>query len=87
MIKLLLVEDDTNLSYMVQSGLEDMIGGYEVITAQNGEEGYRLWKEQKPNVIVADIEMPIMNGFEMVKKIRTETLPSSLHQHWLPQKM
>ena len=70
MIKLLLVEDDTNLSYMVQSGLEDMIGGYEVITAQNGEEGYRLWKEQKPNVIVADIEMPIMNGFEMVKKIR-----------------
>ena len=48
MIKLLLVEDDTNLSYMVQSGLEDMIGGYEVITAQNGEEGYRLWKEQKP---------------------------------------
>ena len=32
MIKLLLVEDDKNLSYIVQSGLQDIIGGYEVIT-------------------------------------------------------
>lgn len=39
MIKLLLVEDDKNLSYIVQSGLQDIIGGYEVITACNGEEG------------------------------------------------
>ena len=36
MIKLLLVEDDTNLCYIIRGGLEDMIGGYEVMTASNG---------------------------------------------------
>lgn len=39
MIKLLLVEDDANLCYIIRGGLEDMIGGYEVMTASNGEEG------------------------------------------------
>lgn len=38
-IKLLLVEDDANLCYIIQGGLEDMIGGYQVLTASNGEEG------------------------------------------------
>ena len=70
MIKLLLVEDDASLRYIVQGGLEDMIGGYEVITAANGEEGLKQWKEQHPDVIVSDIEMPVMNGYEMVKRIR-----------------
>ena len=45
MIKLLLVEDDKNLSYIVQSGLQDIIGGYEVITAFNGKEGLQAWEE------------------------------------------
>ena len=36
-IKLLLVEDDANLCYIIQGGLEDMIGGYKVLTASNGE--------------------------------------------------
>lgn len=70
MIKLLLVEDDSNLSYILQGGLEDMIGGYEVSTAANGEQGLKLWKEQQPDVIVSDIEMPVMNGYEMVRRIR-----------------
>lgn len=70
MIKLLLVEDNTDLSYMIQSGLEDIIGGYEVMTAVNGEEGLKQWREGKPEVIISDIDMPVMNGFDMVKKIR-----------------
>ncbi len=70
MIKLLLVEDDTYLNYIVKSGLEDVIGGYEVLIAENGEEGLKAWKEHRPDVIIADIEMPVMNGFDMVGKIR-----------------
>lgn len=70
MIKLLLVEDNTDLSYMLQAGLEDIIGGYEVITAANGEEGIKAWKEHHPDIIVADVEMPGMNGFDMLKYIR-----------------
>ena len=49
-IKLLLVEDDANLCYIIQGGLEDMIGGYKVLTASNGEEGLAVWKAQQPDV-------------------------------------
>lgn len=70
MIKLLLVEDDTSLCYMVKSSLEDLIGGYEVIIANTGKDGLDAWKEHRPDIIVADIEMPVMDGREMVAKIR-----------------
>ena len=69
-IKLLLVEDDENLAYMEKSSFEDIIGGYEVKTAINGKDGLELWKHFQPDVIVADIDMPIMDGIEMVTKIR-----------------
>lgn len=39
-IKLLLVEDDANLCYIIQGGLEDMIGGYKVLTASNGRKDW-----------------------------------------------
>ena len=70
MIRLLLVEDDANLCYIIRGGLEDMIGGYEIMTADNGETGLRIWKETHPDVIVADIEMPVIDGYEMVRRIR-----------------
>lgn len=68
--KLLLVEDDENLAYMEKSCFEDIIGGYEVKTAVNGKEGLKVWQDFQPDVIVSDIDMPIMDGIEMVKKIR-----------------
>ena len=70
MIKLLLVEDDANLRYIVQSSLEDLIGGYEVKVAENGLQGLEEWKEFQPDIIISDIDMPVMNGFDMVKRIR-----------------
>lgn len=41
MIKLLLVEDDSTFSYIVKNELQEIIGGYEVITATNGAEGLK----------------------------------------------
>ena len=41
MIKLLLVEADPTFSYIVKSGLQEIIGGYEVMTAMNGKEGLK----------------------------------------------
>ena len=70
MVKLLLVEDDVNLSYIVQTALEDLIGGYQVFTAPNGAEGLKQWEAHKPDIIVSDIDMPVMNGFDMVRRIR-----------------
>lgn len=70
MIKLLLVEDDPTFSYIVKSGLQEIIGGYEVITAGNGAEGLKAWKEYHPDIIISDIDMPVMNGYQMVERIR-----------------
>ena len=70
MINLLLVEDDESLAYIEKTGLEDIIGGYKVTTATNGKEGLKAWENTRPDVIISDIDMPVMNGFEMVERIR-----------------
>jgi len=44
----------------------------EIYSAQNGEEGFRLTKEHNPDMVITDLEMPVMNGLEMIKKIREE---------------
>ena len=70
-IKLLLIEDDENLSYILKSSMEDVIGGYEVEIALSGEVGLELYESFNPDVIVSDIMMQKMDeGLEMVKKIR-----------------
>jgi len=69
-IKLLLVEDDANLAYMIKSNLEDILEEYEVRLAYNGKEGLESLKSFTPDAIVSDIDMPVMNGLEMVKIIR-----------------
>jgi len=68
-IKLLFVEDDKALAYVIKVSL-NITKRYEVVTACNGEEGLELFHSFKPDVIVADIIMPIMTGLEMVKEIR-----------------
>lgn len=69
-IRLLLVEDDSMLTYVVKNSLEGLIGGYEVITAVNGQEGLKAYQEHHPDIIISDVEMPVMNGFQMVERIR-----------------
>ena len=67
-IKLLLVEDDSMLTYVVKSSLEGLIGGYEVITAVNGQEGLKAYQEYHPDIIISDVDMPVMNGLQMVER-------------------
>lgn len=70
MIRVLLAEDDKNLSFILKSSLEQMIGGYEVITASNGKDGLELLSQRVFDVIVSDVEMPVMDGRTMVQQIR-----------------
>ena len=59
------MEDDSMLTYVVKNSLEGLIGGYEVITAVNGQEGLKAYQEHHPDIIISDVEMPVMNGFQM----------------------
>ncbi len=66
--RILLVEDDETLSMIITETLER--DGFEVITASCGEEGLMRFPKIKPDIIVADVMMPKMDGFEMARKIR-----------------
>lgn len=66
--KILLVEDDATLLFIVQDAL--VREGFDVVCASNGETGLNLFKEVEPDLIVADVMMPKMDGFEMIRLIR-----------------
>jgi DNA-binding response OmpR family regulator len=69
MIRLLFVEDDKDVIFTVKNGLE-LLNEYDVRCAENGKEGLELFKSFAPDVVVTDVEMPIMNGFELARTIR-----------------
>ena len=68
-IKLLLVEDDPSFAYIVK-GCMELTGRYEICHAANGKIGLEYYYERNPDVIVSDIDMPEMSGWDMVKEIR-----------------
>jgi len=68
-IKLLFVDDDTSFAFIVKGCLE-LTGNYQVQTAFNGEEGLDIFYSFNPDVVVADISMPVLDGMEMISQIR-----------------
>lgn len=66
--RILLVEDDATLTMIVSDTLQR--DGFDVLTAQNGEDGLRKFTRYGADLIVADVMMPRMDGFEMGRKIR-----------------
>ena len=62
----LVVDDEVHIRRIVEIKLSN--AGYEVITAGNGEEGYRLIHSAKPDIVVTDINMPKMDGKTLCEK-------------------
>lgn len=67
-INILLVDDDLKNSMLLKRFLE--VEGYGVTYANNGAIGWELYHTSNPDLILLDINMPEMNGFELAKKIR-----------------
>ncbi|WP_281695432.1 response regulator transcription factor [Bacteroides clarus] len=67
-IKVLLVEDEETLAMIIKDTLEGQ--NFTIHTAADGEEGLRRFFDLRPDVLVADVMMPRMDGFEMVRRIR-----------------
>jgi CheY-like chemotaxis protein len=67
-VKVLLVEDDNNLREIFEMRLK--AEGYDTVTAGDGEEALVLAVKEKPNLIIADVMMPKLSGFEMVENMR-----------------
>ncbi len=66
----MIVDDDS----LILNNLKEMLEPYvQVIMATNGEEGYRLATEANPDIIISDVEMPIMDGIEMYNRLRNDS--------------
>lgn len=65
----LYVEDEDVARMAVGAFLKRQVS--QLVTASNGEEGLRQYKEHRPAVVVTDLEMPVMNGMEMIRRIRS----------------
>ena len=69
MTKLLYVEDNDDNIYMLKMRLE-LLGDFEVLTAENGERGCEVAAAERPDIILMDLEMPVMEGWEATRRLK-----------------
>lgn len=67
--KILLVDDEEKLVANMRVFLE--MNGYEVVSAHNGKDGLDVAIKEKPDLIVSDVMMPKMDGYSMLKELKT----------------
>lgn len=72
-MKILIVDDEPAIIDLIKINLE--LEGFETISAVNGKMGVDLAKSEKPDLVILDIMMPIMDGFESAKYIRELNIP------------
>lgn len=74
MKKILIIEDEKELTKVLQSYLEKE--NYQVKIASRGDQGLQLWKQEQPDLILLDINLPGMNGLDVAREIRkTSNVP------------
>ena len=66
--KILIVDDEEVIRELLTAFLE--MEGYETCTASNGKEGLQQFHETQPNLIVSDVMMPVMDGYEFCRRMR-----------------
>ena len=66
--KILIIEDEPGIQLSLQDEFES--DGYVVYTAEDGEEGLEMAKQHRPDLIILDIMLPILDGYEVCKKLR-----------------
>ncbi|MGE0884146.1 MAG: response regulator [Blastocatellales bacterium] len=93
--KIMVVEDDFNLRLTLTELLR--LQGFAVVTARDGDEGYMQALAHQPDLIITDLQMPILDGIELARLIRRENgrlsgvpiiaLSANLGEFNLPEKM
>jgi len=76
MVKILIIEDDKFLRELITKkvGAE----GYEVVGATDGEEGLRMAGQENPNLILLDLILPTMDGFEVLRQLKGEAATKNI---------
>ena len=71
-MKLLIIDDSTVNNIILQNLLEDM--GYEVSSALNAKDAFEIIKEFSPDLILLDLMMPEISGFDLLRRFRKEKI-------------
>ncbi len=66
--QILLVDDEQDIREVLAMALQDM--GYDVIEAEDGEQALRIFREQRPAIVITDIKMPGIDGIELLQRIK-----------------
>jgi len=75
-LRVLAIDDDAHILDLITSAL-GTLRGYEVVTASHGAEGLELFHRLRPDCVIVDVQMPVMNGFQFLRAIRGD--PASAH--------
>ncbi|HOL21547.1 MAG TPA: response regulator [bacterium] len=67
--KILVIEDEPDNLKILSMALKS--AGYIVFGATNGEEGLELFREEKPDLVILDVVMPVMDGWEVLRRIKS----------------
>jgi CheY-like chemotaxis protein len=70
MIKVLYVEDNDDNLYMLKMRLE-LLGDFEVLAAEDGEKGCNAALAERPDIILMDLEMPVVDGWEATRRLKS----------------
>jgi two-component system cell cycle response regulator DivK len=71
MTKVLYVEDNDDNVYMLKMRLE-LLGDFEVVAAEDGRKGCEMAVSERPDIILMDLEMPVMDGWEAARWLKSE---------------
>ena len=69
MVKVLYIEDNDDDVYMLKMRLE-LLGSFEVLTAADGEKGCEVAAAEQPDIILMDLEMPVVDGWEAARRLK-----------------
>jgi PleD family two-component response regulator len=68
-VKVLYIEDNDDDVYMLKMRLE-LLGNFEVLTAEDGEKGCEVAAAEQPDIILMDLEMPVVDGWEVARRLK-----------------
>jgi CheY-like chemotaxis protein len=69
--KVLYIEDNDDNVYMLKMRLE-LLGDFEVVSAEDGEKGCALALSEGPDIILMDLEMPVVDGWEATRRLKAD---------------
>jgi two-component system, cell cycle response regulator DivK len=76
MVKILYIEDNEDNLYMLSNRLARR--GYEVVSARNGEQGIAMAASEAPALILMDLSLPVIDGWEAARRLKSEALTRNI---------